>query len=135
MKHGFPAELLDPLAEASEGSGAGNIKGSYGALGSDPSDANWTTPGFETSYLTAQLVNPAQTAAYATALDWRVVYGGRLSWTVAEAPNGGGALAYRYGGSALVVLFDGYDEEVILEMITDIDDNGGIQHPFWKGAN
>jgi prepilin-type processing-associated H-X9-DG protein len=41
-------------------------------------------------------------------------------------------IAYRHGGKAVVVYYDGSTGMVSPEDIRDIDKKGGASHPFWK---
>jgi prepilin-type N-terminal cleavage/methylation domain-containing protein len=132
MKHEFPINLLDPVSVMADGSGAGDIKGSYGAFGNDPSNSD-SSDTHNSGYHSLRLAAPAQTAAFSTSLDWRLTYDGRLKWDGTEGPNDGGAIAYRYGNAALVVYFDGHVGEVTKEDMQRFDQDGGIEHPFWTG--
>lgn len=134
VQRAFPKDLLDPVAEAADGSGAGEVKGSYGAMSRDSSNASWQNKSYSSSYITVELETPSRTAAFATGLDWRLTYGGRNTWKNVEYPNGKGMMAYRHLDSALVVFYDGHVEEVTMEDIEKIDKDGGIQNPFWRGA-
>jgi prepilin-type processing-associated H-X9-DG protein len=41
-------------------------------------------------------------------------------------------MAYRHGGKALVVYYDGSAVSMSRAEMKAIDDQGGANHPFWK---
>ncbi|MFK7851685.1 MAG: prepilin-type N-terminal cleavage/methylation domain-containing protein [Akkermansiaceae bacterium] len=129
---GFPEEKFDRRARTLQSPGWDHIKGNYGAFEKDPTNNSWTSgDDFESSFSAAQLSNPGRTAAFATALDWRIK--SWSSYTGEETRNGQGRMAFRHGGKALVVFYDGHVEEKSKSDMQKIEDNGGKSHPFWKG--
>lgn len=127
----YPEELLDPVAQQSESSFADSAVGSYGAFGNDPSNGSWQDAHNSANH-SLRLKEPSKTAAFATGVDWRLTYGGRLSWS-GEEKKLGGAMAYRHANAALVVFFDGHVAEVTKEDMVKIDEEDGILNPFWTG--
>lgn len=127
-----PLSLLDPKAVRGDGRFPKELKGSYGAP--EVYGVGYGSPGSDSSYRISQLTNPERTAAFVTAIDWHVVYAGRLSYDGTENPPGRGITAYRHGGKALVAYYDGHVSEMSKGEMKEIDDKGGKEHPFWNGT-
>lgn len=125
-----PTNLLDPKALRTGGRNRDVIRGSYGIL--NVVGAKYREPGEDSSVKMVQITAPERTAAFVTALDWRITYGGRLSWDGTEGPYGRGMIAYRHDGKALVVYYDGHVGEISKADMAKMDENGGGDHPFWK---
>jgi prepilin-type processing-associated H-X9-DG protein len=81
-----------------------------------------------------QISNPSRTAAFITATDWIAKYSGRLVWKTSpkEGKSTDGKIAYRHGGKAVVVYYDGSTGLIAPEDIRRFDAAGGVSHPFWK---
>ncbi|QTN33952.1 type II secretion system protein [Akkermansiaceae bacterium] len=130
----FPKDRLDRRAKRLRSVNWDKIQGNFGAFEKDPSNSTWgSNVAWESSFSLAQLTNPGRTASFATALDWRVKYGGRKNYTGAETSNGQGKIAYRHDGKALVAFYDGHVEAISKQDMDLIDKNGGDKHPFWRG--
>jgi prepilin-type N-terminal cleavage/methylation domain-containing protein len=77
--------------------------------------------------------NGRYVSLFATATDYRVSYNGRFSWTGGQARSNNGAMAYRYGGKALVTYFDGHAGEMSKADIKEFDSSrGGKNSSFWS---
>ena len=127
-----PTGLLDPKAYRGNGTFHDKLKGSYGAP--EVFGVAYGAQGSDSHFKLVQLTAPERTAAFVTAIDWHVVYGGRLTWDGTEGPPGRGIMAYRHNDKALVVYYDGHVGEVTKEDIKRYDGQGGKEHPFWNGA-
>lgn len=123
--------LLDPVAYRGNGKNRKMLRGSYGMP--EVYGVQYGAPNADSSLKLTQLATPGETAAFVTGLDWHITYGGRLKWDGTEGPVGQGITAYRHGGKALVVYYDGRVGELTMDDMKRIDDKGGEEHPFWKG--
>lgn len=130
-RNDVPTKLLDPVAFRGGGKNYNMLRGSYGMP--EVYGVSYGTPNSDSSLNMVQLVSPELTAAFITALDWHVTYGGRLSWNGTEGPVGRGIVAYRHKDRALVVYYDGHVGEISKEDMMEFDEKGGEKHPFWKG--
>lgn len=126
-----PTGLLDPVAFRGGGKNYNMLRGSYGMP--EVYGVSYGAPNSDSSLNMAQLASPERTAAFITAVDWHVTYGGRLLWNGTEGPVGRGIVAYRHNDKALVVYYDGHVSEISKEDMRRFDDSGGNRHPFWKG--
>jgi prepilin-type N-terminal cleavage/methylation domain-containing protein/prepilin-type processing-associated H-X9-DG protein len=131
-----PPSALDPAAYRSKAKWYDRFAASYGyayegALGRSSA---WGSPNAESLYKLHQVRQPARTAAFITATDWIAKYSGRFKWQGSAAVEGyeNGKIAYRYGGKALVVYFDGHVGEVTREDMKRFDKLGGIKNVFWN---
>lgn len=127
----FPAEKLDKRAQSLKSPGWDHVRGNYGAFEKDPTNASWGSSDYDSSFSIAQLTSPGRTASFATALDWRIKNG--TSYNGQETGNGQGKMAYRHDGKAIVAFYDGHVESITKADMEKIMDNGGKDHPFWKG--
>ncbi len=127
-----PISLLDPIAVRAKASNYDDLRGNYGGVvGPGHNQAS-----SDSSYTMSQLVAPERTAAFTTATDWQVVYGGRFNWAGVEGRPGtpAGTMAYRHGDKALVVFYDGHVGEVSKNDIRALDKQGGASNLFWSGT-
>lgn len=131
-----PPSALDPAAYRSKAKWYNRFSASYGynyegALGRSSA---WGSPSAESVFKMHQVTQPARTAAFITATDWIAKYSGRFKWQGKSAVEGyeNGKIAYRYGGKALVVYFDGHVGEVTPEDMKRVDKLGGIKNVFWN---
>jgi prepilin-type N-terminal cleavage/methylation domain-containing protein/prepilin-type processing-associated H-X9-DG protein len=129
-RNDVPVNLLDPAAYGAQGPYFDMLRGSYGMLEriADDSGAQGTDP----SLRLARITFPERTAAFVTATDRLVAYGGRFTWSGAEDEAIGGIIAYRHNDKALVAYYDGHVSEITRGDMEAIDQNGGEEHPFWK---
>lgn len=132
VERDFPLEMFDPLALNSDSAVRVHVR-SYGAFGNDPSNSQWGQEHNSGNH-SARMVAPSKTAAFATAGDWRIVYGGRFNWAGIETKVNG-SMAYRHLDAALVVYFDGHVGEVTKDDMRKIDEDGGIQNRFWNAQD
>lgn len=98
------------------------------------SSKDWGVKNATRSYRMSELKSPERSAAFISATDWLAKYSGRFNWDGAAAVEGGtgdGKIAFRYGGKALVVYFDGHVAEITKGDLKKIDDNGGVANIFW----
>jgi prepilin-type N-terminal cleavage/methylation domain-containing protein/prepilin-type processing-associated H-X9-DG protein len=126
-----PTNFLDPVAFRARGKNYNMLRGSYGMP--EVFGVSYATPGSDSSMNMVQLSAPERTAAFVTALDWHVTYGGRFLWSGDEDAVGKGMVAYRHGDKALVTYYDGHVGEISKEDMKKFDENGGNEHLFWKG--
>ncbi|QTN32911.1 prepilin-type N-terminal cleavage/methylation domain-containing protein [Akkermansiaceae bacterium] len=124
---------LDSIAYKARASGYDTLKASYGMV----SKENYSSGNsdVDSGYRMAELTSPAQTAAFVTAVNWLVQYGGRFSWKGEEGKVNAPAIAYRHNGKALVAYYDGHVGEVSRKDIEGFDKRGGNDNSFWRGNN
>jgi prepilin-type processing-associated H-X9-DG protein len=85
------------------------------------------------AYRIGELTSAPQTAAFVTAVNWLVQYGGRDSWDGVEGKVNAPRIAYRHNNKALVVYYDGHVGEISKEDMKELDRRGGQNNCFWKG--
>ncbi len=109
--YAWPEELLSPKAALRDIHGNLMIERSYGynytGLGS------YGVPDTSRNATLNQVFQPAQTLAFADALDWQIQINGADKYKGVEEvgnPNNNSAIAYRYNDKAGVVYFDGHTE-------------------------
>ena len=127
-----PESALDPVAYRAGMAGYDTLKASYGMFSREGYTASSTD--IDSSYLMSELNQPHRTAAFSTALNWLVQYGGRFHWSGVEGKVNAPAMAYRHNEKALVVYYDGHVGEVTMGDLRTIDKQGGKNHPFWSGT-
>lgn len=127
-----PTSSLDPVAYRAAMAGHDTLKASYGMFSKEGYTAN--SKDIDSSYLMSELTQPHRTAAFTTALNWLVQYGGRFHWKGVEGKVNAPAMAYRHNNKALVAYYDGHVGEVTKATLKDIDKRGGKSHPFWSGT-
>jgi len=82
-------------------------------------------PNLKPSHSLNRVPNPSESMAFATTTDFRVTYNSRLKWKGVDGKTNDGALAYRHGGKALVVYFDGHVRELTQRDMKNIDATKG----------
>lgn len=125
-----PSEYLDPKVVRTRKTGTGSMAASYGM--SESGLMGMTGPNVKAAHSMNRIPNPAVAAAFATAGDYRFGYNARFKWTEGMT-RATGAIAYRHGGKALVVYFDGHAGEITRGDIKEIDKSrGGKNNAFWN---
>ena len=126
-----PLNLLDPAVVRAKKRLWDRLFASYGynSVGMPA-----PSPGTDQSFLVSQVTSPARTAAFITATDWIVDYSGRFLWEEdpVEGKTTDQRIAYRHGGKAVVVYYDGSSGLISPNDIRNFDKQGGANHPFWK---
>jgi prepilin-type N-terminal cleavage/methylation domain-containing protein/prepilin-type processing-associated H-X9-DG protein len=125
-----PVKMLDPVAYRGRGKNYDMLRGSYGMP--EAYGVSYGAPGADSHLSMARITAAERTAAFVTAIDWHVTYGGRFRWDGTEGPVGRGITAYRHNNKALVAYYDGHVGEISKADMKKIDESGGEEHPFWK---
>lgn len=129
-----PTRYLDPKvirAKSNATTGASGMAASYGM--NDNGLMAQTGPNVQAANHVHRVSQPARSMAFATANDYRINYGSRFSWKEGQVRSTNGSIAYRYGGKALVVYYDGHVGEMSMGDLREIDKSrGGNANPFWK---
>ncbi len=88
------------------------------------------------SYNLQQVTSPGRTAFIVTATNYMVSYAGRNLWWDApvEGKTTTDKMAFRHGGKAIVIYYDGSSGFVSKDDIKRFDANGGVSNPFWKAT-
>ncbi len=130
--------LLDPTVVRAKKRLYDKIAASYGM------SHDWMTPigpdanGVTEKYTTVTGVkNSKRTAAFVSATDGAAKYNGRKLWTGAAAVEGkttDGKMAFRHGGKAVVVYYDGSVGTIRMQDLVRFDANGGKSNVFWNGT-
>ncbi len=128
-----PPGNLDPVAYRAKKRYYDQISASFGI---NAEDLNWpkkyTDPPM--SYRVSDVTNPGRTAFLATAVNYQFKHDGRMLWK--QEPVEGkvktNKMAFRHGGKAVVVFYDGSIGMIGHEDIKRFDSNGGKENPFWK---
>jgi prepilin-type N-terminal cleavage/methylation domain-containing protein/prepilin-type processing-associated H-X9-DG protein len=126
-----PLSILDPVVVRAKKRLYDKLFASYGYnVVAMPSAG----PSVDRCFKVSQVTNPTRTAAFITATDWIAKYDGRLLWktTPEEGKSTDGKIAFRHGGKAIVVYYDGSTGFVTPEAMRGFDAKGGANHPFWK---
>lgn len=128
-----PISILDPIAYRSKGRLYQKLFASYGYV-VENMVSNTTGTVTERGFRVSQVTNPSRSASFITATDHHAKYGGRFIWnsSSAEGKSTDGRLAFRHGGKAIVVYYDGSTGLITQEELRRIDAQGGRNHPFWK---
>lgn len=89
------------------------------------------------SFKLSQIANPGRTAFIVSATNYQVTFGGRYLWKSApvEGKTTTDKTAYRHGGKAVVIYYDGSTGFVSQTDMAAFDAKGGIANPFWKATN
>lgn len=128
-----PVSVLDPVVVRAKKRHWDKLSASYGF-----NSNGLSYPKDDTSapycYKVIHIANPSRTAFIMTATDYTVNYNGRFLWKDApvEGKTTNSKLAYRHGGKAVVVYYDGSTGLVGMDDMARFDANGGKEHPFWK---
>lgn len=126
-----PVSMLDPKVYREKKGFHHSIAASYGM--NDSGIAGIHGPGARPGHKLIQVSTPSESMAFATATDFRVTYNSRLKWKGVDGKTNDGAIAYRHGGKALVVYFDGHVREVTQGDMKNIDaTKGGKNSTFWN---
>lgn len=132
------ASLLDPTVVRAKKRWYDKITASYGMnhewMISIGPDANGVTEKYTT---VTGVKNPNRTSAFISATDGAAKYNGRLLWKGADAVEGkttDGKMAFRHGGKAVVVYYDGSVGTIRMQDIVRFDVNGGKSNVFWNGT-
>lgn len=128
-----PASVLDPLVVRAKKRQWDRLSASYGF---NSTGLTWPTNDQSPpmSYRIGQVANPGRTAFIVSATNYQVSYGGRNLWK--EAPVEGKTttdkMAFRHGGKAVVIYYDGSSGFITPGDIARIDANGGVANSFWR---
>ncbi|MGL4398952.1 MAG: type II secretion system protein [Luteolibacter sp.] len=126
-----PISMLDPKVYREKKGFHHSIAASYGMNDSGISGDH--SAGAKPGHKLNQIPNPSESMAFATATDFRITYNSRFNWKGVDGKTKNGDLAYRHGGKALVVFFDGHVEELTKGDIKNIDSTkGGKNGSFWN---
>lgn len=127
-----PPSILDPRVFRARKSGYDRIYASYGM--NSTGFLLRRDPGLSPRNNVNKIPHPERSMAFATSTDYRISYEGRFNWNeTKDFKSGDGAIAYRHGGKALVVFFDGHVGEVGTVDMKEIDSSrGGKTGTFWK---
>jgi prepilin-type processing-associated H-X9-DG protein len=126
-----PQSVLDPIVVRSKKRLWERLFASYGYNQHGMPAAK---PNTDRSFKVSQVTSPSRTAAFITATDWIVSYNSRFLWesNPVEGKTTDQRIAYRHGGKAVVVYYDGSSGFVSPDDIRAFDARGGSNHPFWK---
>ena len=120
INNNVPVSILDPIVVRSKKRLWNMLYASYGY-----NQENMPTfgPSLDKSFKISQITNGARSAAFVTATDHYLKYSGRLLWTKTsvEGKSTDGRMAFRHGGKAIVVYYDGSSGSIT---------QGDIQPPF-----
>jgi prepilin-type N-terminal cleavage/methylation domain-containing protein/prepilin-type processing-associated H-X9-DG protein len=126
-----PVSVLDPIVVRAKKRLWNKLFASYGynSVGMPA-----LKPNTDRSFKVSQVTNPSRTACFLTATDWIVSYNSRFNWLKdpVEGKSTDQRIAFRHGGKAVVVYYDGSTGMVSPADLRTIDQQGGANHPFWK---
>lgn len=127
-----PLSLLDPKVVRARKSGYDKIYASFGM--NSTGFLLRRDPGLSPRYNMNRIPQPSRSMSFATATDYRLAYESRFNWNEnKDFKSNDGAIAYRHGGKALVVYFDGHVGEMGMADMKEIDKSqGGKTGIFWK---
>ena len=128
-----PTNLLDPVVVRTKARQWDRLSASYGFNSTGltyPTDN--TSPPY--AYKPFQVNDPTRTAFIVSATDYTVNYAGRNLWQSApvEGKTTNSKMAFRHGGKAIVIYYDGSSGLIAPADISRFDAEGGVTHPFWK---
>jgi prepilin-type N-terminal cleavage/methylation domain-containing protein len=126
-----PVSVLDPIVVRAKKRLWDKVFASYGYNQQGMPAAK---PGTDRSFKVSQVTNPSRTAAFISATDWKVMHNSRFRWleNPVEGKSTNQQIAYRHGGTAVVVYYDGSTGFVSPAEMRGFDAKGGANHPFWK---
>jgi prepilin-type N-terminal cleavage/methylation domain-containing protein/prepilin-type processing-associated H-X9-DG protein len=130
----IPQSLLDPATLRAKKNQYTALYSSFGYNASGMPPPGWGAPNANPSFLLNQVTAPERSAAFLTATDWIVNYSGRFLWKgngAVEGKTKDQKTAFRHGGKAIVVYYDGHASEVSMADLRAIDVQGGQSHAFW----
>jgi prepilin-type N-terminal cleavage/methylation domain-containing protein/prepilin-type processing-associated H-X9-DG protein len=126
-----PVSILDPIVVRSKQRLYDQLFASYGY-----NQENMPTfgPKLDKSFKTSQITNGTRSAAFVTGTDHYLKYSGRFLWNSSsvEGKTKDGRMAFRHGGKAIVVYYDGSSGFITQGDLKRFDVSGGISNPFWK---
>jgi len=130
-----PISVLDPVVVRAKQRQWEKLSASYGfnSTGLTPYPSDDKSPPY--SYKAIQITNPTRTMFMATATDYTVTYAGRNLWQSkpVEGKSTDSKMAFRHGGKAIIVYYDGSTGFITPGDLKRFDSEGGAAHPFWKG--
>jgi prepilin-type N-terminal cleavage/methylation domain-containing protein/prepilin-type processing-associated H-X9-DG protein len=126
-----PISVLDPVVVRGKQRLWDKLFASYGYNQQGMPSA---TPNSHRSFKVSQVTNPSRSAAFISATDWKVIHSSRFRWldNPLEGKSTDQKMAYRHGGKAAVVYYDGSSGLISAQDIRAIDAKGGANHPFWR---
>jgi prepilin-type N-terminal cleavage/methylation domain-containing protein/prepilin-type processing-associated H-X9-DG protein len=133
-----PINMMDPVVVRAKKYKYDSYDASFGYNHEGIDGSYWGNPNAERSFRMQQIAFPARSAAFLTATDWIAKYDGRFAWQGAGAVEGktiDGKIAFRHGGKALVVYYDGHVGEITMDDLKKIDsgsDPKGDKNIFWN---
>lgn len=126
-----PLNMLDPVAVRAKGRMWDRIwaSDSYNVQGMPGKAANG-----QKAFRVIQITNPSRSMCIVTGTDYQTTYTKRYLWfdDDTEGKSTNQKMAYRHGGKALVVYYDGSADSMSWAEMKAIDDQDGANHPFWK---
>lgn len=132
---GLPEQLLDPVVVRAKKRYWSRISASFAYNNENVPGGGWGQPGTARAHTITSVKHPSESFAFITATDWIANYGGRLLWrkSPVEGKTNDSKIAYRHGGRAVVVFYDGHTETMTIDDMRKIDKLGGIGNVFWGG--
>lgn len=123
---------LDPVAYRSKKRQYDRLSASFGLNTQDLPWPTITNP--IPSYSLSQVEAPGRTAFLSTAVNYQFRHAGRMLWKQdpVEGKVTTDKMAFRHGGSAVVVYYDGSSGFINYSDIARFDANGGATNPFWR---
>jgi prepilin-type processing-associated H-X9-DG protein len=111
--------LLDPAVVRANKPGFDTYEGSVGYMveGIDGPRRGWAIPGSQQSFFVDEIAFPERSAAFFICTDRIAQYSGRYLWNDEKAVEGRsneGKIAFRHGGKAFVIFYDGHVGEITL---------------------
>ena len=131
VNNDVPVSILDPIVVRAKQRLWTELYASYG-YNQENMPTDLITK--EKSFKISQITNGARSAAFVTGTDHYLKYSGRLLWTKSsiEGKSKDGRMAFRHGGKAIVVYYDGSSGFITQADIKRFDTKNGISNPFWK---
>jgi prepilin-type N-terminal cleavage/methylation domain-containing protein/prepilin-type processing-associated H-X9-DG protein len=130
--------MLDPIAFRAKGlNQTDRLYASFGYIDTGMPGGSYRQANADRGYNMVHVSSPSRKAAFITATDWIVNYNGRFRWQGAGAVEGKSSdqkIAYRHGGKAIVVYYDGHIGEMSMADISALDQKGGSANSFWDAA-
>lgn len=104
----WPLSMISPRSQAVNSQGQRCMQRSYGYNDTTlRTHVSWGTPNQRIQPRVTKVANPSRTIAFADAVDWQITIDGADLYPNPETYVAS-AIAYRYGGRAAVVFFDGH---------------------------
>jgi len=128
-----PVSLMDPIVVRSKKKWWDKLGGSYGLNDTGIKYQKKDTDPLA-SLTVSSISDPTRTAAVLSATNYIAQYAGRLLWqsSAVEGKTTDGKVAFRHGGKAVVVYYDGSTGLISMDDLKRIDGNGGKENIFWK---